>query len=767
MHNFEAQFARAVIAHRWWIIVASLCLVVAMASGARLLWFSADYLIMFDEDNPERLAHEHIEDTFSKTDNFLLVIAPHSGDVFSRDVLRVVVDLTEQGWLLPHSTRIDSISNYQHTEAEEDDLVVRDLIIDPERFSAAELDAAKSVALTEPLLVGRLISGQGDVTGINVRLSLDEADKDAQTIEAFAHAEKLLDEYRDLYPDTDFYLSGELTLAASIPLAAQRDGQELLPVSFALMAIVLMLLLRSFMGTFAVLLVVGFSIISAVGLRGYSGYPLSPNSGAMPIVILTVAVANCVHLLVTYIHGLQAHEPKLEALKDSLEVNLQPIAIASLTTAVGFLTLNASSVPAARWLGNTVACGVIVSLLLSLTFLPAVLSLLPIRPAGTGRSSDAAMHRLGDFVVARRTPLLYGMAAVIITLISFVPLNEADEDPYEWFDHTFEMRRSADFVEANLTGTNVLNYALAAGGEGSISQPQFLAEVANFTAWLRTQPEVRHVASLTDIMKRLNKNLNGDDPVSYRLPEDRELSAQYLLLYEMSLPYGLDLNDQLNIDKSSIRLSVTSSRLTLQEITAFERRVQAWLVDNTPAINPSDGSGINYMFAVNNIRNTKSMVAATALALVLISLLLIAAFRSVKYGFISLVPNLVPAAMGFGIWGIIDGWISIEIAPVMGMTLGIVVDDTVHFMSKYLRARRENGMVSSQAVVFAFGTVGQALIITTVVLLVGFLTLTTSHFGLTSRMAGLTAIVITVALTVDFLFLPPLLMKVEGDEEIK
>jgi len=767
MQNFEAQFARAVIAHRWWIIVTSLCLVAAMASGGRLLWFSADYLIMFDEDNPERLAHEHIEDTFTKTDNFLLVVAPHSGDVFSREVLRIVVDLTDEAWQIPQSTRVDSISNYQHTEAEEDDLVVRDLVADPENLTAGQIAAAKAVALGEPLLVRRLISVAGDVTGINIRLSLDDEQKDAQTIQSFAYVEEMLEGYRQRYPTADFYLSGEMTLSASIPLAAQRDGQELLPLSFILMAVVLMVLLRSFMGTFAVLLVVGFSIISAVGLRGYSGYPLSPNSGAMPIVILTVAVANCVHLLVTFIHGLQAHEPKLAALEDSLRVNFQPIAIASLTTAVGFLTLNASSVPAARWLGNTVACGVVVSLLLSLTFLPAVLSLLPIRPAGTGRSSDVAMRRLGDFVVARRTPLLYGMSVVIITLISFVSLNEANEDPYEWFDETFEMRRSADFVEANLTGTNVLNYALAAGGEGAISQPQFLAEVGKFTGWLRTQPEVRHVASLTDIMKRLNKNLNGDDPAAYRLPEERELSAQYLLLYEMSLPYGLDLNDQLNIDKSSIRLAVTTRRVTLQEITKFESRVRNWLANNAPAINSGGGSGVNYMFAVNNIRNTKSMVGATSLALVLISLLLIAAFRSVKYGVISLVPNLVPAAMGFGVWGIIDGWISIEIAPVMGMTLGIVVDDTVHFMSKYLRARRENGLASSQAVVYAFSTVGQALIITTIVLLIGFLTLTTSHFGMTSRMAGLTAIVIVAALAVDFFFLPPLLMKVEGNEEVK
>lgn len=763
MDNFEARFARAVLAQRWWMIVLSLLVVGIMASGGRLVWFSADYLVMFDKDNPERLAHEHIERTFTKTENFLLVIAPRDGNVFSRQTLGSVVALTEQAWQIPYSTRVDSLSNYQHTEAVEDDLAVGDLVIAAETLSDAELSKIRTVALAEPLMVRRLISEQGHVTGINVRLSLDDAHKDAQTIEAFTHVETLLEEFRARYPDTDVYLSGELALSSSIPKAAQRDGQELLPVSFLLMALILMVLLRSFMGTFAVLLVVAFSIVSAIGLRGYSGYALTPQSGSMPIVILTVAVANCVHMLVTFIHGLQAGEQKLTALEESLRINVQPIAIASITTALGFLTLNASPVPAIRWMGNTVAVGVVMSLFLSLTFLPALLSLLPVRPAGTNEGSDAAMRRLGDFVVAYRSPLLYGMAVIIITLISFVPLNEANEDPYEWFDETFAFRRAADFVEMNLTGTNSMNYALAAGGEGAISEPQFLAQVEAFTNWLRAQPETIHVSSLSDIMKRLNKNLHGDKPEWYRLPDDRELIAQYLLLYEMSLPYGLDLNDQLNIDKSAIRLVLTKIRMNQQEITAFEDRVQAWLAENTPAIEPSPGAGVNYMFARNNTRNTVSMVRATTLALVLISILLIFAFRSLKYGLVSLIPNLVPAAMGFGVWGIIDGWISIEIAPVMGMTLGIVVDDTVHFMSKYLRARRESGLASPAAVVYAFTTVGQALIITTVVLAVGFLTLSTSHFGMTSRMAGLTTIVIVLALLADFLFLPPLLMKVEGD----
>ncbi len=760
MVDFEQRFARGVIRYRWWIIPLSVAAVWLMASGSSQLAFYPDYRIFFDADNPELIAHETIEKTYTKTDNLIFIIAPNSGDVFNSETLQVIVDLTEQGWQLPSATRVDSISNFQHTEAEEDDLVVRDLVMDPASLTPEQLVSIRNIALAEPLLMRRLVSEQGHVTAVNVRLTMADEEKADAVMKAYMAATTLTDELAVRYPNIDFYLGGQSALDASFPEAAQKDAAGLLPLSFILMSIILMLLLRSFTGTVAALIVIAFSIVAAMGLRGFSGYPLTAQSGATPIIILTVAVANCVHLLVSYIHGLQRGDAKLAALEESLRVNLQPIALASVTTALGFLTLLASSVPPYRWMGCTVAAGVLVSLVLSLSFLPALLSVLPIRPRGTGVASDTAMRRLGTFVVTRHKALFSTMSIAIVVLIACVPLNEANEDPFLWFDKSFGVRVATDFVEENLTGVVPIHYSLAARA-GNISDPKFMLELDGFAAWLRAQPEVVHVNVLTDTMKRLNKNLHGDDAAWYRLPENRELNAQYLLLYEMSLPYGLDLNDQIDIDKSAIRLTVTLSRMKTSKIMAFATRVQDWLSDNADALIPATGTGVNFMFAKNNRRNTISIVTATTAALILISFLLVLAFKSLKFGLVSLAPNLVPAAMGFGVWGIFDGWVSVDISPVMGMTLGIVIDDTVHFMSKYLRARRENRLASPDAVVYAFTTVGQALVVTSIVLVVGFVTLSLSHFGLTSRMAALTSIVIIFALAADFLFLPPLLMRVD------
>ncbi len=192
----------------------------------------------------------------------------------------------------------------------------------------------------------------------------------------------------------------------------------------------------------------------------------------------------------------------------------------------------------------------------------------------------------------------------------------------------------------------------------------------------------------------------------------------------------------------------------------MEENAQAWLRDNAPYMQ-SNGASPSVMFAYIGQRNIRSMLIGTSVALVLISLILIFALRSVRLGLISLVPNLAPAAMGFGLWGLLYGQVGLGLSVVMGLTLGIVVDDTVHFLSKYLRARREQGLSSEDAVRYAFHTVGIALIITTLVLIAGFMVLTQSAFKLNSDMGLLTAITIGLALLADFIFLPPLLMKVD------
>ena len=258
--------------------------------------------------------------------------------------------------------------------------------------------------------------------------------------------------------------------------------------------------------------------------------------------------------------------------------------------------------------------------------------------------------------------------------------------------------------------------------------------------------------------------MHGDDPAYHRIPENRQLAAQYLLLYELSLPFGLDLNNQLNIDKSSTQVVATLTALSSRELRDVAERGQQKLAELSPAME-APGIGTSVMFSYISERNIKSMLLGVSIGLVVISAILVLALRSLKIGLMSLIPNLLPAGLAFGLWGLLVGQVNMAVSVVAAMTLGIVVDDTVHFLSKYLRARRERGLAAEDSVRYAFATGGVARVVTTMILAAGFAILAQSSFEINAAMAQLTAIAIAIALVVDFLLLPPLLMRMDRGQE--
>ena len=783
MHALESRLGGWAIAYRWPIIVVTLVLVGVAASGTLLLEFSADYRIYFSEDNPQLLAHDAMENTYGKSGNVFFAVAPEDRDATSALALEASAWLTEQSWQIPYTSRVDSLTNFQHTTADGDDILVRDLVDEAVRGDAGERSRIRAVALAEPRLAGRLLSRDGGVGGINVTVQLPGEDTLREGPRVAESARVLANEVRERFPGIDVRMTGLVIFNQTFMEVSLRDLKTLVPASFVAMTLMLVLLTRGFSGTFAISLVVTLSVMSAVGLGGWAGIPMTAATAISPIVVLTVAIANCVHIFVTLVQHMHANayrtltnrgggarprraridEFKRDAIVESLRVNLQPVFLASLTTALGFLSMSFSDVPPFRHLGTFVAFGVATAFVLSVTFLPALLSLLPVRVRATGRRLDAAMAALGDFVVRRRGELLWGSGVVVVALIASIPRNELNDVFLHYFDKSIEFRRDADFTVENLTGIYAMDYSLGSGEPGGISEPGYLADVAAFAEWYREQPETIHVNVITDTFRQLNMSMHGDDPSEYRLPESRELAAQYLFLYEMSLPFGLDLNNQIDVDRSATRMVVATQTLSSNEVLLLDRRALQWLADHAPHIVHPESSGTTLMFAYLGRRNIIAMLIGTTIALVGISFVLIFALRSWRLGLTSLVPNLVPGALGFGIWGLAVGEVGVSLSVVTAMTLGIVVDDTVHFLSKYRRARRESGCTPPDAVRVAFRTVGRALLTTSLVLVAGFIVVSLSSFELNAGMGKLTAMVIALALMADFLLLPPLLMKVQGD----
>jgi len=758
------RYAQWIIRWRYFIVLATLVLVALTFFGFPLR-FDTDYRVFFSEENPQLVAFEDLQDTYTKNDNVMFVLAPKDGQVFTNKTLDTVEWLTNEAWQIPYSIRVDSITNFQYTYAEDDDLIVEDLITDAKTLSEAEMARAKTVALNEPQLANKLISQKAHVTAVNITVQLPGLQPDHEVPEIVDFVRDLADKVRAQHPHIDVYLTGMVMMNNSFPEASKSDLGTLIPAMYIVILIMLWLLLRGFSGTFSTFLVISFSIISAMGLAGLFGIALTGPSASAPTMILTLAVADSVHFLVTLRHEMRDNgREKYEAIVESLRVNFQPIFLTSLTTAIGFLSMNFGEVPPFRDLGNIVAMGVTIAFIVSVTLLPALMAILPVRPRPQTGKTIQAMDHLGEFVVRRRQALLWGMGSLIILTVAFIPRNELNDDFVKYFDENFAFRRATDFVTENLTGLYDIQYSLSAGESQGISDPVFLRTVEEFVQWYRQQPEVMHVSTITDTFKRLNKNLHGDDDAYYRLPEERELAAQYLLLYEMSLPYGLDLNNQINIDKSATRVAITTTTLSSNEVLALEERAQEWLKKKGLPGMQVPGTSTTIMFANIGFRNIRGMLFGATMALVLISIILIVALRSLKFGLISLIPNLAPTAMAFGLWGLLVGEVGLGLSVVAGLTIGIVVDDTIHYLSKYLRARREKGLSPEEAVRYAFRSVGLALWVTSLVLIAGFLILSQSHFLLNSTMGIMTAVTIALALMADFLFLPPLLMKLEEEK---
>jgi len=749
-----------VIRFRWLIIVGTLAIAMAAGSGGRFLAFSTDYRVFFGKDNPQLQAFERLQDTYTKNDNVLFAIAPSDGKVFTRETLSVVEALTKDAWQIPYSLRVDSITNFQHTWADGDELIVEDLVKNATSLSDSDLERIKKVALAEPLLVNRNITSETDVTGVNVTINLPGKSID-EVPEVVTFVRDMARKIEAEHPEIKVYLSGMVMMNNSFSEASQDDMSTLMPIMFLVIIITMGMTLRSFSGALAAVLVIGLSAFTAMGLAGWIGILFTPPSASAPTIILTLAVADSVHFLITMFQEMRRGKTKWEAIIESMRINLLPIFLTSLTTAIGFLSMNTSDSPPFHDLGNMVSAGVVAAFLYSIFFLPAMMAVLPVRVKGQGGNSKLFMDRFGNFVVNRRRPIFWAMLAITLLSISSVPLNRFNDQFVNYFDDRYAFRTDTDFIVDHLTGIYLIEYSLDSGEEGGVSNPEYLKTLEAFGEWYKQQARVLHVSTLTEIMKRLNKNMHGDDPAYYKIPENRELSAQYLLLYEMSLPYGLDLNNQINVRKSATRFSVSLESITTNEMLELEERAQQWLQENAIPSMQVPGASTTIMFSHISQRNTNNMMFGTGLALILISGILIFSLRDMKIGIMSLIPNLVPAGMAFGLWGLMVGEIGMGTSIVVGMSLGIVVDDTVHFLSKYIRAKREHGMNSQDAVRYAFHNVGTALWVTSLILAAGFSVLTFSGFLMNSQMGLLTAITIAFALAADLLLLPTLLMIID------
>ncbi|MCR9253867.1 MAG: MMPL family transporter, partial [bacterium] len=690
--KFGAALGEKVIKYRWPVLIGTILLALGAGFGGQYVKFNSDYHVFFSEDNPQLLAYDGLQNKYTKDDNVFIVIEPKDGVLFTQQNLSAIEKLTEQAWQTPYSSRVDAITNFQYTRAVEDDLYVDDLISEADLKTNQELEELKQIAVNDSRLVHRLINEDGTVTAVNVTVRLPDQDN-GENAEIVAYIKDMVTQFEADNPNLKTHLSGIIMLNSAFFDAASSDASTLTPLMFLIIIITIFLATRTITGTVSTLVVIVFSIMTAMGLGGFMGVQLTPPSASFMNIVMTLAVADSIHVLITFIQSLRKGSSKHEAIVESLRVNFMPVFITSLTTVIGFLSMNFSDSPPFRDLGNLTSIGMVAAFLYSTLTLPAILAIFPVWIKAKKIESQKlpVLERLAEFVIRKKGVVVVASSIFVFATSGFILKNELNDEFVKYFSHDVQFRQDTDYISEKLTGIYTIEFSLNSGESGGINNPEYLSKLGEFEEWLYSNPEVIHVNAFTDVMKHVNKSMHGDDLNYFKIPDNREEAAQYLLLYELSLPFGLDLNNQINVDKSETRVVTTIQNISTKEMLRLSADATAWLEANAPEYMQTEGVSSTMMFAHLSERQIKSMITGTILALVLISIVLGIALKSAKFGALSLIPNITPVLVGLGMWGLLQGYINTGISIVFGMTLGIIVDDTVHFLSKYLRARRELG----------------------------------------------------------------------------
>lgn len=736
------------------IMIAALIVATVASMGAGSLSFRSDERVFFSEDNPYLAKLDAFESRYGKENTILVVIHSAKGTVFTPDTLQALAEIGDDLWTAPYVKRVNSPVNFRSATGDADGMIVDQLWRKGDLTDPATLARLEKQAKDMPLMMHRLLSSDMKTAMVAVNYRIPEELTQSAADGVVADIRTRLADYRQKYSGLDFHMSGSLALDAAFGEASEQDSKILIPIMFTLFLVFLAILLRSAIPVIGIFLVIGASIGGALGIGGFLGLPLSSVSVVSPFIITILALADAVHFSFAAFKARRDGVDRKESVAIALRKTAMPIALTSATTAVGFFSLLFSESPPFAHLGVFSGVGVLLAWFFSMTIIPTLMVLLPWKAGPVIDKNIERFRRVGQWVADR--PVVAMLAALVpaLVLIAFIGQNKLDDRYVHYFDERFEFRIDTNALNEYLGGFYSLEYDLKTDHSGGVFKYQYLDEVDRLTAWFREQDEVTHVSSLSDRIKMMHRALQDGNQAEYRIPEDSEVSAQIFALYEMQLPYGFDMKEQLLLDKSSSRMTISLKDLSTGDILALSQRASDWIHANTPGLSQSaEATGTTVLFAYIGMRNIENMLWGTLVAFITIGLLMLLAFRNIGITLVAFVANIIPGLAAIGGWGFFVGEVGMTVATILAVTLGIVVDDTIHIVAS-LREEMAKGKTAHEAVPLALSHVGPAISATTFSLALGFFVLATSGFQINAWLGLMTGIVALIAYVFDLLFIP-------------
>lgn len=612
----------------------------------------------------------------------------------------------------------------------------------------------------DSLLVGRLISQDGRTSGIVVTFDYSNAGRPVAS-EIISEARKLVDQVAGDNPTLAIWYGGRVATSAAFSDSARSDMLVLAPIGYAIMLAYLAPALGSFRAAAALFIVGITASLSALGMAGWLGLEINPATSAAPTIIIAIAIASFMHTVTRAASLSSGQICDSASVQRALKSNLAPTASALGTTAVGFVTLNSAKAPPIQDLGTLVAGGLIVCFFIGYSWLPILLRGCRFRQSALRRWTGQLVERATAISIASDRRLVMIISIALLGVASCATLNEVDDQFSRYLDHRYEYRVHNDAIEKHLTGLEVIEFELNSGQPDGIFDSVYLDTLSVLESWLNAQEKVVFVGSIREVFLRLDRHLRNVGTADDTLPDDPELLAQYFLLYELSIPYGNSVSDRVSLDRASSRVTAILRSAKSTDIVSLKESAEERVAKVSKGLHTLTGTGLSTMYGYVTALNVHAMLTGTLMAVVLIAAMLVVTFKSVRLGFLTLLPNLSPALCAFGLWGIFVGEIGVAVCVVGVITLGIVVDDTVHMAWRYLQGIRD-GLSEPEAVRRMFTITGEPMVLTTLALIIGFGTLGFSGFLVSSSMGTLSAITIALALIIDWFVFSQLLRRVVG-----
>ena len=755
----KKDFAKLLIKYRYLSIGLVLIVVCLLATGLTKLTFNPDLETYFPEGHPAVIRYNEIDDMFIPTDNLIIAVHSNEGTLFNGDSLKVIEELTKKSWTIPYSVRVDSLTNYSYVKSVNDDLIVEPFIEEAEKKSIEFFEKRENLVAGEDIIYKSLISEDKKTSVVSIIVDPPGPNKEDQNSELINYILGFIEPIKESNENLDIRLLGNPYLDYISPRIVKAEMPVVMPLMLLLIFFIVFLMIRSYVAVLATFVVILMSLIATFGSIGILGSPLNQMVTTIPILIITLALADCIHLFSIYFQNRVKGISSKESMEKSLEMNIQPLFLTTISTCIGFLCLNFIEVAPLRDFGNAVAIGIGFAFIFTIFFIAPIVSFFEVKTASKVTKQTRFSTSVGSFILKNGNKLIFSITSISFLILLCIPMNELDENPTQMYAEGFTSFSSDTlWLDEKLSVTFPVNF-LATNEEGQVSDPDFLKILDKFSVWLEEREQVNHVTSLANNMKNLNKSMHGDDPEWKKIPENADLSAQYLFFYEMSLPMGLDLNSSISQDRKSTKISATLKDMSSNEFKEFNNEVLGYLQQNNLENMISEPSSFRVIFTYMVEAIVNSLLYGLFIGILLITLIIGLFFRSYLLPALSIFPNILPIGMGFGLWGLFVGDVGFMVAVGMGSTLGVIVDFTVHFLSKYELARKEFKKSVEESVIYSFETVGFALIIMTVVLALGFSVLNLVTFIPIQDFAKFSVICFIGGLIINFLFLPNLLMK--------